>query len=101
MDHITLEEIKQQVNADELIDDDALLTRLGETAEAVVIRHTRRSESELMELGGGDFPIDLKHAMLLLVSHWYNQRENVAATEMRAVPYTLQYLVDPFRKLTL
>ena len=56
-------------------------------------------EAELTETGGGKFPAPLVHAMLMLAAHWYNQRESVSATQMYAVPDSLQALIKPYRRL--
>lgn len=100
-DYVTLADLKHQVYAADMEDDNTLLQRLLDTAEKVVIRHTRRTAAELTEMGGGEFPSDLCHAVLMLAAHWYNQREAVSSSQQNAVPYSLQYLVDPFKRLTL
>lgn len=58
--------------------------------ENVRIAYTAGYETE-------DVPPPLKHAILLLVSHWYEQRENVAAAQHFEVPATVQALCSTFR----
>ena len=97
---VTLALFKKHVRADEFSDDDELLQHYLSAAEAAVIRETHRTETELTEIGGGEsVPAPIQQAVLMLAGHWYNQRESVAAVEMREVPDALQALIKPFRKL--
>lgn len=48
---------------------------------------------------GEQLPATLQQAVLLIAGHWYNQREAVSGVQMAEVPYTLQALVKPYRKL--
>ena len=96
---VSLELFKQHVKADDFADDDVYLQHLLDTAEAHVIRSTNRTKDELAEIGGGEFPTELKHAILMIGAHWYNQRESDSTTQMHSVPDSLQALIKPFRKL--
>lgn len=100
MSGVDLELLKKHVRADDFSDDDDYLANLLETAREAIICATSRTEAELCALGGGRFPLMLDRAILLLAGHWYNQREAAATVSMQEVPYTLQALVKPFRKLT-
>lgn len=95
-----LELLKKHVRADDFCDDDAYLLHLLDAAEEYVCTATNRPADELLELGGGEqLPATLQQAVLLIAGHWYNQREAVSGVQMSEVPYTLQALVKPFRKL--
>lgn len=97
---VSLSLFKKHVRADDFTDDDEYLQHLLSTAEASVITATNRTEEELAEeCGGGDFPLPLKHAVMMLAAHWYNQRESVSAVQMHQVPETLHSLIKPYRKL--
>ena len=96
---VSLELFKQHVKADDFADDDVYLQHLLDTAEKHVIRSTNRTKDELTEMDGGEFPDELKHAILLIGAHWYNQRESDSTTQMHSVPDSLQALIKPFRKL--
>ena len=92
--------LKKHVRADDISDDDTYLQQLLDTARAQVISDTRRTEDELVGMGGGeDLPVQLQQAVLILAGHWYNQREAVSGVQMQAVPYSYDTLVKPFRKL--
>ena len=89
--------LKQHVRADDFSDDDTYLTHLLEAAETYVCKATNRTSDELLQ--GGKLPADLLQAVLLIAGHWYNQREAVSGVQMAEVPYTLQALIKPYRKL--
>lgn len=95
-----LELLKKHVRADDFSDDDEYLAHLLNAAEEYVTTATNRAVPELLEMGGGEeLPASLQQAVLLIAGHWYNQREAVSGVQMAEVPYTLQALVKPYRKL--
>lgn len=89
--------LKQHVRADDFSADDTYLAHLLEAAEAYVCNATNRTSDELVE--GGKLPATLQQAVLMIAGHWYNQREAVSSVQMSEVPYTLQALIKPYRKL--
>lgn len=44
-----------------------------------------------------DIPADLRHAMLLLVSHWYQNRETTSDTDLREMPFGFDALLNVHR----
>ena len=96
---VSLALFKKHVRADDFTDDDELMQHYVDDAEAHVIQATNRTADELQQLGSGEYPAQLKQAVLLLAGHWYNQRESVAGVQMHEVPDALQALIKPFRKL--
>lgn len=96
---VSLALFKKHVRADDFADDDVYLEHLLEAAEEAVITATNRTPRELVEDNYGIFPAPLKHAVMMLAAHWYNQRESVSSVQMHEVPDTLQALVKPYRKL--
>lgn len=48
-----------------------------------------------------DVPPPVRHAILLLVAHWYEEREPVALGSPVQVPMTIASLVAPFRQVQL
>lgn len=99
MSTMDLELLKMHVRADEFSDDDQYLQHLLDVAEGYVVNATNRTEEELVETGGGALPLMLQQAVLLVAGHWYNQREAVSTAQMQEVPYTVQALIKPFRRL--
>lgn len=96
---VSLALFKKHVRADDFADDDEYLAHLIETAESAVITATNRTEDELEQMGEGAMPAPIKHAIMMLGAHWYNQRESVSGVQMHAVPDSLQALIKPYRKL--
>ena len=96
---LDLELLKKHVRADEFSEDDDYLPHLLDAAVEYVRTGTNRTEEELLELGGGEWPKPLQQAVLLISGHWYNQREAVSGGPMSEVPHGFQALVKPFRKL--
>lgn len=96
---VSLALFKKHVRADDFADDDEYLEHLLEAAETAVITATNRGREELEQMGGGRMPTPIRHAVLLIGAHWYNQRESVSSVQMRAVPDSLQALIKPYRKL--
>ena len=96
---LSLDEIKQQCRVD-FEEDDRLLLMYGAAAERAVVDATRRPLRELAMMGGGAVPVRLRLAALMLAAHFYRVREPVAGLSQAAVPYTLDYLVKPYVRLT-
>lgn len=83
--------------------DDPMLEIYVRSAERALLNYIRRSYDEVLEKWGGDqgeFPEDLMHATLMLVDHSYTQRSPADARQMYAVPYTFDFLVKPYIKLS-
>lgn len=100
MEIVTLDLIKKHVCADDFTADDDLLRHYIQAAEEAIVGRVGRSIDELKDMGGGEFPASLRQAVMLLVGHWYNQREAVASVQMHEVPLGVLSLVKPFIKLT-
>lgn len=96
---LTLDEIKSQCRVD-FEEDDALLLLYGAAAERAVVDATRRPLLELARMGHGAIPVRLRLAALMLAAHFYRIREPVSGLAQAAVPYTLDYLVKPYVRLT-
>lgn len=90
--------LKQHVRADDFSEDDTYLAHLLEAAETYVCSATNRTSDELVQ-ADGKLPATLQQAVLMIAGHWYNQREAVSGVQMAEVPYTLQALIKPYRKL--
>lgn len=99
MEVVSLALFKKHVRADDFADDDEYLGHLLESAEIAVVTATNRTREELEQMGDGEVPAPIKHAIMMLGAHWYNQRESVSSVQMYAVPDSLQSLIKPYRKL--
>lgn len=95
---VDLSLLKKHVRADEFSEDDEYLEHLLNAAVEYVTTATNRTAEELAG-DDGKLPATLQHAVLLIAGHWYNQREAVSGVQMAEVPYTMQALIKPYRKL--
>jgi uncharacterized phage protein (predicted DNA packaging) len=95
--YVTVEQLKRQVNVD-FNDDDEYMSDLIEVAQTAVENDIQRplSELETTEDNSATIPAPLRHAILLLASNLYSNREPVAFSVPQAVPYTLRYLIQPY-----
>ena len=92
---VTLQELMAQTNA--LPEDATLLELYADAAEEQIEVDTNRPLSELIPEGGDSYPKKIKLAVLLLVGHWYRNREAFSTVEMKEVPKTYNTLVASFR----
>ena len=99
--YVTVEQLKKQVNVD-YSEDDEYMSQLIEVAEVAVQNDIRcqLSALETTETGERTIPAPLRHAVLLLASNLYSNREPVAFASPQPVPYTLQYLIQPYIRYT-
>lgn len=90
---------KSHVRADDLNSDDGQLRQYLDAAEAQVIMATNRTEEELVEMGGGEFPPMLVQAVLMVGAAYYANPETTAGTQAHDIPWGATALIKPFRKL--
>lgn len=100
MSVVSLDIFKMHVRADEFAQDDEYLQYLLDVSEQAVTNATNRSLAELIQMGNGDIPSPIHHAIMLLGAHLYNQRESVSTVQMHEVPDSLQALIKPYVKLS-
>lgn len=103
MKWLTLKEIKQQLRIEpDFTDEDSLLVRYGDSAEAVVLNITGRTFEELKEMnpaGEDAIPADVWEATVMLVEVSYNQRSPISQQNMSVVPYAFDMKIKPYMKL--
>ena len=103
MKWLTLEEIKQQLRIEpEFEDEDTLLTRYGNSAEAVVLNMTKRTFDELKAMnptGEDAIPPDLWEASIMLVEVSYHQRSPISQQNLSVVPYAFDMKIKPYMRL--
>lgn len=92
---VTLQELMAQTNA--LPEDATLLELYADAAEEQIEVDINRPLSELISEGESSYPKKIKLAVLLLVGHWYRNREAFSTVEMKEVPKTYNTLVASFR----
>lgn len=92
---LTLAAAKQQLNlTDEDADDDALITRLIAAASA-----------HLSALGvnmtADPLPADVEHAALMLLAHFYENREAMTETPLAKVSIGVDRLIAPYKDISV
>ena len=92
---VTLQELMAQTNA--LPEDATLLELYADAAEEQIEVDINRPLAELISEGESSYPKKIKLAVLLLVGHWYRNREAFSTVEMKEVPKTYNTLVASFR----
>lgn len=93
---LDLKTIKKHVNVDENFEDDDLyLLELAQTAKAIILDAIDRDnisdvyDEERDELKGG-----LRHAQLLLIGHFYANREAVSYGSPSKLPLGFEYIIQ-------
>lgn len=103
---VDLDVVKQHCRIDpSFTDDDSLLSTYTDAAARYVETWTRRTLYETTESPGYAededsilLGADVKAAMLLLIGHWYANRESVAIGQTVAeVPFAVEALLQPYR----
>lgn len=93
---VDIELVRAHCNS--LPEDDILLKYYTEVAEEMVVSETRRTDEELITMGGGSYPTRIKQAVLLIVAHFYKVREAVSTINEILTPFAYAACVKPFRK---
>lgn len=98
MDYITLTQIKKQLNIeDDYTDDDVYLTDLISVATDAIQRTINAKIDDIAANNAGEIPSALLHAILLLASNYYQNREIVANIKVTELPYNFRYLTGLFQ----
>lgn len=97
--YVSLSDLKGQLNmVDDYEGEDRYLSGLLEVSQKSVECHIQRTlDAFIME---GRLDPMLRHAILILAAHFYANREPVAYAQPRTIPYTFEYLLQPFKKYT-
>lgn len=99
MPRVSLELLKKQVRADDFDGDDIYLEHLLQVAESQVESMTGYSAEELARIPDGDYPAELKQAILLRAASMYAYREDVDTASLSEVPNSTKALVKPWQKM--
>ena len=94
-----MELLKKQVRADDFDGDDIYLEHLLQVAESQVESMTGYSAEELACIPDGDYPAELKQAILLRAASMYAYREDVDTASLSEVPNSTKALVKPWQKM--
>lgn len=94
---VALEDLKKQCNVD-FEEDDSLILKYGVAAERWVENRLNRTFDDVVE-ERGFFPEDLEMAILMITAHWYRVREAVSSTAQSRVPFGVESLITPYKKI--
>lgn len=95
--HISITDIKKHINIEDChTADDAYLRTLYQVAEQAVCAGADTLLSNLIDSEGELIPI-ARHAILLLIGHWYSSREAVSYGTPKTLPLGYDYLVAQLR----
>lgn len=102
MKFLTIDYIKQHSRIDYDCEN-ALLELYGNSAEQTLLNTLHRTYDEVVEEFGDEenpFPAPLMQAALMLVETAYQYRSPISPINLSYVPYTFDFLVKPYMKLT-
>jgi|WetSurMetagenome_2_1015567.scaffolds.fasta_scaffold1875656_1 hypothetical protein len=100
-DYLTLPEVKKHLHCEDFDDDDDYITILMNVVEAAVASEIGEDLADLDDEADG-FPVNLLHAMFLLVGHFYMIREPVTmGVSTVEVPFAFKFLYYPFKNWTV
>ena len=97
---VDFELFKKYSRTDDFTGSDDLLEEILRNAEETVIGETNRTVEELTEMNGGKFPGQLRQAIMMLASYWYEQVTTGGVQNVQEVPWGVTAMVKRWRKLT-
>lgn len=115
---ITIQECKQQCSIEQtILDFEPWFRRTIPAAVATVKAQINRPlyetqallDADLAALAEGDNSLgtalvvteDLRHAMLMLIAHWFENRESGSPLTIKDVPMGFDFLVEPHRCISI
>ena len=94
---IPLELAKKHLNLDEdYTEDDEYILGLVAAAKGAVEKALNASLDRLAEENGGEVPMAIIQAILLMVGNWYQNRE-ITGSKVAALPYNFEYLINLYK----
>lgn len=95
--YVTLETVKTHLNIDrDYIDDDEYITDLIDAATVAVENHIMHPLTDVIT-DDDELPSAIKHAIMLLVADFYNNRETTSYSAMKELPLSYSYLLQPYK----
>lgn len=94
---IPLELAKKHLNLDEdYVEDDEYILGLVAAAKGAVEKALNASLDRLAEENGGEVPMAIIQAILLMVGNLYQNRE-ITGSKTAALPYNFEYLINLYK----
>lgn len=94
--YVTVEELRRFLNIP-FCEDDLLLAELEEAAEDVLTGHLNIESLTVYEDESGELPAALKTAIKTITANFYQNRESISYAQAYKVPYTLEYMIQPYK----
>lgn len=99
---LSLDEIKRQLRFElDYTDEDDHLTLIGKAVESCTSNYLNRKlyESEIPDNEDSGLIVseNIRMAMLMLCTHFYENRSSVSDVEMPELPQSFAWLVGPYR----
>lgn len=95
MKYLTLEDIKKHLNIDpQFIEDDSYLEGLEGVAIDII-------ERDIDYKLGDELPDALKHALLLVIGNFYDNRESLSPVGINELPQSLGWILDLYRDYSI
>lgn len=96
---VSLELFKQHIHADAYDGDDMVMLQTLEAAEECIALYLNGGFEESLLRNGGYLPRCLTQAILMLAAHFYRHPEPVEEKQHYEIPYTIDCLLKPYKKL--
>lgn len=94
---IPLELAKKHLNLEEYYtEDDEYILGLVAAAKGAVEMALNASLDKIAEENGGEVPMAIVQAILLMVGNFYQNRE-ITGSKVTALPYNFEYLINLYR----
>ena len=94
-----VDELKQNLNIEpDYKDDDEYLLMLLEVAEDAVLNYCDLTIEEYNQLSN---PTPLKYAIIIIASQYFENRTAISFSSANKIPYSMEFLISPFRKITI
>ena len=92
-----INELKQNLNIEiDYKDEDIYLINLLEVAEEAIFNYLDRKRNEF-----GIVPASIRQGIILLASQMYENRTPIAFASVNKIPYAFEFLLAPYRKITI
>lgn len=97
--YTSIDELKSQLNIESgYTDEDSYLESLLLVSESSCNEFTNNGLSGYTY---NDIPPTVKHAMILLAAHYYTNRNMVSFSNGVEIPYTFQFLLNPYKNYVI
>ena len=99
---MNISQLKRQLKIEEdYLDDDIILQFYLDVAEPAAINFLNYDTKSISGITGSTMPMPVQQAILILASHLYINRTPVSFGQPYVIPYTLEWLLMPYKYFTV